>query len=93
MVTRQTPLTHNFGRDPKNIANQVNYVLTKIFNDFGNGASLHLYEDIAGIVNVSKDDFENTQMRFYQDTSDGNKKWLVTKLGDLLFKSEFIAVV
>jgi len=92
MVARQTPLVHNFSKDLTNIPNQVNFVLQKIYNDFQSGASLHLFADIAGIGNVDVGDFEDTQLRFYQDTSDSNKKWMVTKLGGSLFKSEFVAV-
>ena len=69
MVLQQTPITHNFSQDVKNLPRQVSFVLSKIYNDFRNGAHLHEYSDIAGIANVDLRDFENTQHRSYRDVN------------------------
>jgi len=69
MVLQQTPLTHNFSQDPKNLPKQVSFVLSKIYSDFRNGATLYSYSDVAGIANVSKEDFEETQLRQYRDVN------------------------
>jgi len=69
MVLQQTPITHNFSQDVKNLPRQVSFVLSKIYNDFRNGAHLHEYSDIAGIANVDLRDFENTQHRSYRDVT------------------------
>ena len=92
MVASQVPTTIFLGEDIQDFANQLNLLLRYIKNDSDNGADLHLYADIAGIANVDVVDFENTQIRFYQDTSDSNRKWAVTMLGGSLFKSEYIAI-
>jgi len=92
MVLIQTPLVSGFSQDITNLKRQINTVVRQIGNDLATGAGRHLYTDIANIGTVSKNDFENTQLRFYKDTSDSDKKWMVTMLGDVLFKSEFIAL-
>ena len=68
MVLQQTPLTYSFSQNAKNLSTQVGSVLTKIYSDFRSGATLHLYEEIDGIANVDKGDFENTQLRHYKDS-------------------------
>jgi hypothetical protein len=68
MVLQQTPLTYSFSQNAKNLSTQVGSVLTKIYNDFNSGSTLHLYEEINNIANVDKGDFENTQLRHYKDS-------------------------
>ena len=92
MVASQVPTTLFLGNEVQDFANQLNLLLRYIKNDSNNGADLHLYSDVAGIGNVDVGDLEDTQIRFYQDTSDSDRKWSVTKLGGSLFKSEYVAI-
>ena len=88
MVASQVPTTLFLGNEVQDFANQLNLLLRYIKNDSNNGADLHLYADIAGIANVDVADLENTQIRFYKDTTD-NKKYSVTKLDGTLYKVEY----
>jgi hypothetical protein len=92
VVNVNTPLVSVSATNTEVAINNLSYAIQQIRADIMTGASLHEYTDVAGIANVNKGDFENTQLRFYQDTSDSNKKWLVTMLSETLFKSEFTAV-
>ena len=85
MVASQVPNTLFLGEDVKDFAGQLNLLLRYIKNDSNNGADLHLYTDIAGIGNVDVADLEDTQIRFYKDTADGDKKYSVTKLDGTLY--------
>ncbi len=92
MVAPQTPLVHNFSQDVKRIGNELNFVLQKIKNDSNNGADLHLFEEIEDIADVTKEDFENTQFRLYEDTATSTGFYLVTKIKEVLYKIQWTAL-
>ena len=64
--------------------------LQKLFmfarNDIDNGAVTFPVADIAGIANASVSDFDEGQQRYYCDTSDSNKVYLVARVNDALKK-------
>lgn len=60
----------------------------KIKDDSDNGVTTFPHTTIAGIANVSLADFDNGQIRFYTDSDDADKVYLVARVEDALKKEE-----
>jgi len=74
------------------LATELRELVRKLRNDLDNGSMTFPRRDVAGIANVDSDDFhcENNeaQIRFYTDTSDGDRTYLVVRLEGTLKKVE-----
>ena len=92
MPTKQTPRQINWPlKGPGFVAALTRIMqdlLRKLRNDLDNGATTFQQETIAGIANADAGDFDNGQIRFYTDSDDGDKVYLVSRVGDALKKVE-----
>ncbi len=95
MPTKQTPSTVNWPLWQKNghsfvaaLTRHLQELLRKLRNDLDNGATTFEQETIDGIANADAGDFDNGQIRLYTDSDDGDKVYLVSRVGDALKKVE-----
>jgi hypothetical protein len=72
----------------------LNGLMRNVRNDLDNGTMTYPWTDIAGIANVSTSDFDigefknSTQIRFYVDTSDSNRKYMCVRNASTIYKVE-----
>jgi hypothetical protein len=92
MTQKQTPYTFTVPISSTGILHEIGIKLIdafkKVRNDLDNGATTFPIKEIAGIANVALSDFDEGQIRFYVDTSDSNKTYLVTRIQSALKKEE-----